>query len=87
VEFQIIVKSLYEKIVFLTYLNCQGCQEFYSSFKNDFCYITNWDTLVDIFLDKAIQEFPDASNFPKRELYEAICDYGTSDDRETLKFN
>jgi hypothetical protein len=84
-EFQNIVKNLYENIVILANLNCQGCQEFYPSFKNHFCYTTDWNTLVDYFLDIAIQDFPDANTFPKEVLFKSVCDFGTSNDRETQK--
>jgi hypothetical protein len=84
-EFQNIVETLYKSIVKLKYLNCQGCQEFYPSFKNHFCHTTDWHTLVDLFLDIAIQDFPNARIYKKKDLFEAICNHGSSDDRETQK--
>jgi hypothetical protein len=85
-EFENIVKKLYEKIIILTFLNCQGCQEYYPSLKKHFCCVTDWNTLVHYFLDIAVQEIPDANKFTKEEIFVAICEYGSSYDREAKEF-
>lgn len=75
----IIIKSLQDKIEFISQRDCEGCSNFYASFKNHSCYIDTWCTKLLKHLDEAIEFVPDANKYNKDFLFNILLNGTTND--------
>lgn len=78
------IYKIIERIQLLSEINCEGCQHFSASFKNHFCYYTDWIILCFTFYDQALSELEIQHS---DELFEAVLNSnGTGNDLESKRF-
>lgn len=69
-----LVEKLANSILELASLNCEGCQNFYPSFRDHSCYTDSWEYKVCLYLPLVITGFPEVET--SDHLIEEVINFG-----------